>query len=195
MATYRDLQLSTLFPHPVIVRSVNASLAFEDPQHLARFSDEMLQVLQRSQPAHVVQEKPKPKDGVEEKSKPARYLFFAGWRLFHELRRRGLTKICAVVHEESPPNMEAWAVMAELGELSAAGSDDRYRTEAYRLLSTQKVLWPRIFSGDRPRTPATALERLCGISRAAAQRIANPAGTQSEPSLLEQILNETREQQ
>ncbi len=195
MATYRDLQLSTLFPHPVIVRSVNASLAFEDPQHLARFSDEMLQVLQRSQPAHVVQEKPKPKDGVEEKSKPARYLFFAGWRLFHELRRRGLTKICAVIHEESPPNIDAWAVMAELGELSAAGSDERYRTEAYHLLSTQKVLWPRIFSGDRPRTPATALERLCGISRAAAQRIANPADTQSEPSLLEQILNETREHQ
>lgn len=185
MTLYRDLQLSNLFPHPVIAESVNASLAFEDPQHLARFSDEMLEVLQRSQPAHVVQEK----------SQPARYLFFAGWRLFHELRRRGVTKICAVVHEESPPNMEAWAVMAELGVLSAAVSNERYRTEAYHLLSTQKVLWPRIFSGDRPRTPATALERLCGISRASAQRIANPADTQLEPSLLEQILNETREQQ
>jgi len=109
MTSYRDLQLSNLFPHPVIAESVNASLAFEDPQHLARFSDEMLEVLQRSQPTHVVQEK----------SQPARYLFFAGWRLFHELRRRGVTKICAVVHEESPPNMEAWAVMAELGVLSA----------------------------------------------------------------------------
>ncbi len=195
MTSYRDLQLSNLVPHPVIAELVNASLAFEDPQHLARFSDEMLEVLQRSQPAHVVQEKPKPEHDVQEKSQPARYLFFAGWRLFHELRRRGVTKICAVVYEEPPPNMEAWALMAELGVLSAGGSNERYRTEAYHLLSTQKVLWPRIFSGDRPRTPATALERLCGISRAAAQRIANPADTQLEPSLLEQILNETREQQ
>lgn len=185
MASYRELELRYLSPHPVIAESVNASVEFEDQQPLARFRDEMLVVLQQSQPAHVVQ--------VESES--AKYLFFAGWQLFHELRRRGITKICAVVHKTSPPDMEAWAVMAELGVLSSAGSDERYRTNAYHLLSTQKEIWRRVFSGDRPRTPATALERLCGISRSAAQRIAKPADTLSEPSLLEKILNETVEGQ
>tara|TARA_R110000868_G_scaffold166968_2_gene401288 strand:+ start:8177 stop:8641 length:465 start_codon:yes stop_codon:yes gene_type:complete len=154
-------------------------LEFDDQQHLAQFSDEMLEVLQRSQPAHVVQ--------VE--SEQATYLFFAGWHLFHEMRRRGITKVSAVVHKKSPPDMEVWAVMAELGVLSSAGRDERYRTKAYHLLSNQRALWPRIFSGDRPRTSATALERLCDISRSAAQRIAKPADNQSEPTLLEQILN------
>lgn len=178
MASYVELQLSYIYPHPAIAESVSASLAFDGPQLFEQFSDEMLRTLQQAQPAHVVR--------VE--SKHRKYQYFAGWHLFHELRRRGMTKIYAVVHNKSPPNIDAWAVMAELGVSSLACTNQRYRISAYHLLSTQKALWPKIFSGDRPRTSATALERLCGISRSAAQRISVQKPQPPKQSLLETML-------
>tara|TARA_B100000073_G_scaffold327456_1_gene313158 strand:- start:232 stop:747 length:516 start_codon:yes stop_codon:yes gene_type:complete len=168
----------------VIAASVNASFQFDGPQLFEQFSDEMLKTLQQAQPAHVVR--------VE--SEEMKYHYFAGWHLFHELRRRGMKTIYAVVHTKCPPDIETWAIMAELGISSLAGINERYRTSAYHLLSTHKAIWPNLFSGDRPRTPATALERLCGISRSAAQRIAAPKTPQPKQSVLEEMLTKSSEE-
>lgn len=178
MATYTKLKLSLLSPHPAIVSAVDFSLESDDPRWYQQFSDQMLKVLQEAQPTHVV--------GAE--SEHSKYHFFAGWQLFHELRRRGIDSIYAVIHKPPPPDIEEWAMLAELGVSGLAGNNKQSQASAYQLLSVHKALWPKIFSGEGPRTPATALELLCNISRSAAQRIATPATPRSEPSLLEKML-------
>ena len=182
MASYKKLQLSHLYPHSAIVSAVEASLELDDQMNLKQFSDDMLNTLQQLQPAHVVQAE----SGLLELKK---YHFFAGWHLFHELRRRGMTTIYAVVHQAPLADIEERAVMAELGMSSLVGINECYQASAFQLLRKHELLWPKIFSGDRPRTPATALESLCGISRSAAQRIAAPTTPPSKPSLLEEMLS------
>lgn len=178
MDMYVEIKLRNLYPHPAIVAAVDTSLVSDAPEWYQQFSDEMLQTLQQTQPAHVL------RDAQDAK----KYFFFAGWQLFHEFRRREIDSIYAVLHKLPPPNIEKWAVMAALGISGLAKVNEQYQASAFQLLSEHKNLWPTIFSGDRPRTPTTALERLCGISRAAAQRVATPPAPKPTPSLLEAML-------
>lgn len=186
MAIYKTLKLSSLYPHPVITQSVNDSLNVYGNDSFNELSDAMLEVLQQAHPVHVV---PAGSDKT--------YHFFAGWQLFHELRRRGRPNVYAVIHTTPPPNIEEWAVMAELALSSAALAKTHGPESAYPLLSRNKWLWEKAFSGSWPRTPVKALERLCGISRSAAQRIAAPETPDHEPSMLQELLgiNPKREQQ
>lgn len=186
MAIYKTLKLSSLYPHPVITQSVNDSLNVYGNDSFNELSDAMLEVLQQAHPVHVV---PAGSDKT--------YHFFAGWQLFHELRRRGRSNVYAVIHTTPPPNLEEWAVMAELVLSSPAVAKARHPESAFPLLSRSRGLWGKVFSGTSPRTPVKALERLCGISRSAAQRIAAPETPDHEPSMLQELLgmNPKREQQ
>ncbi len=184
MATYIRLRLCALSPHPVVAASVDESMKTYDTEYLDALSDEMLEVLQQAQPAHVVRA-----DNTEQTG----YLFFAGWQLFHELRRRGKSTVHAVIHTTPPPDLGEWAAMAELGLSSAAVAKARSPEGAYHLLSRNRGLWRKVFSDARPRTPATALERLCGISRSAAQRIASSEISAPQQSLLEKMLGRSHE--
>lgn len=177
MATYTRLKLSSLYPHPVITESVNDSLNIHE-NNFDGLSDEVLEILQQVQPAHVIP--------AESKKK---YLFFAGWQIFSELRRRGKSTVYAVIHTTPPPNLGEWSAIAELGLSSAALAKTHGPESAYPLLSRNRWLWEKAFIGNLPRTPTKALERLCGISRSAAQRISAPKTPDHEPSMLQKLLD------
>lgn len=178
MATYTRLRLSSLYPHPVITESVNDSLNIHEDDCFDELSDEVLEVLQQVRPAHVVPASSKKK-----------YMFFAGWQLFYELRRRGKSTVYAVIHTTPPPNLGEWSAIAELGLSSAALAKTHGPESAYPLLSRNRWLWEKAFIGNLPRTPTKALERLCGISRSAAQRISAPKTPDHEPSMLQKLLD------
>lgn len=179
MATYAKLKLSSLYPHTEVIESINESLDLYGHANFNALSDEMLEVLQQTQPVHV----------VPANSDQKTYLFFAGWQLLHELRHRDKSTAYAVIHTGPPPNLRDWVAMAELALSSAAVTYIQSPERANHLLSRNKRLWKKIFKDSSPRTSATALERLCGISRTKAQRISTPVTTATEPSLLQKILN------
>ncbi len=178
MAHYTELKLSQLSALPEIVPFVEASLALDTPEHYQELSDEMLLAIQASHPVQAVKVA-----GVRTK-----YQFFAGWQLLHELRRRRVEKVQVVVHKKYPPSIMDQAVMMELGALAMAAVNAQFQPYALQLLSEHSALWPKIFTGHRPQASATALQRLCNLTRATAQRVAAPKPRAVPQSALEKML-------
>jgi hypothetical protein len=79
-------------------------------------------------------------------------------------------------------------VMMELGALALGAVNAQFQPYALQLLSEHSSLWPKIFTGHRPQASATALQRLCRLTRATAQRVAAPTHHAVPPSALEKLL-------
>lgn len=178
MAHYIKLKLCQLSALPEIASLIEASLALDDSGLYQELSDEMLLAIQAFQPVQAVK--------VE--GERAQYHFFAGWQLLHELRRRKVEKVQVVVHKKYPPSIMDQAVMMELGALALGAVNAQFQPYALQLLSEHSSLWPKIFTGHRPQASATALQRLCRLTRATAQRVAAPTHHVVPPSALEKLL-------
>lgn len=178
MANYTELKLSQLSSLPEIVPLVEASLALDSPENYQKLSDEILLAIQALQPVQAVK--------VE--GEQTKYQFFAGWQLLHELRRRKVDKVQVVVHKKCPPFIMERAVMMELGVLALWSVNAKFQPYALQLLSEHSSLWPKIFTGHRPKTLATALQRLCNPKPATAQSVAAPTHHVVPPSALEKLL-------
>lgn len=178
MAHYIKLKLCQLSALPEIVPLVEASLALDSPENYQKLSDEMLLAIQALQPVQAVK--------VE--GERAQYHFFAGWQLLHELRRRKVEKVQVVVHKKCPPFIMERAVMMELGVLALGSVNAKFQPYALQLLSEHSSLWPKIFTGHRPQASVTALQRLCNLTPATAQRVAAPRLRAVPQSALEKML-------
>ncbi len=159
--TYTTVAIKNLTPHPDIGRILTKSIAAYESKNYSLFSDEMLLLMQKSMPIHVV------KTGANQ------LLFFAGWELLSELRSRNITTIWAVIHEEEPGEIELWALQNELSKASFIRGDIGQKHQYfYELLDEHKALWGKIFALPRPRKSLPALQRLCDLTRGYARKFA-----------------------
>lgn len=158
---YISVAIKNLAPHPTIGRILARTLASYEPEKQAIFSDEILLIMQKSAPVHVI------KTGSDQ------LLFFAGWELLGEFRRRNIEMVWAVIHEEEPGEIELWALQNELSKASFIRGDIGQKHQYfYELLDEHKALWGKIFALPRPRKSLPALQRLCDLTRGYARKFA-----------------------
>lgn len=178
---YISVAIKNLAPHPTIGRILARTLASYEPEKQAIFSDEILLIMQKSAPVHVI------KTGSDQ------LLFFAGWELLSELRRRNIETVWAVIHEKEPEKIELWALQNELRKAAfMSGEIGQKHQYFYDLLSSNKTLWSKIFTAPQPRTAVSALQKLCNLTRGYARKFNNKnqlSDEQANPlaSLLEEL--------
>ena len=178
---YISVAIKNLAPHPTIGRILARTLASYEPEKQAIFSDEILLIMQKSAPVHVI------KTGSDQ------LLFFAGWELLGEFRRRNIETVWAVIHEKEPEKIELWALQNELSKASFMSGDiGQKHRYFYDLLSSNKTLWSKIFTAPQPRTAVSALQRLCNLTRGYTRKFNNKnqlSDEQANPlaSLLEEL--------
>lgn len=157
--TYTSVAIKNLVPHSSIGEVLAKSLATYEPEDLSCFSDEVLLLMQKSTPLHVV------------KTDVNQLVFFAGWGFLSEFRRRNIETIWAVIHEKEPDKIEFWALQNELsGVVYIRGDIERRQQYYYDLLNSNKTLWSKIFTAPRPRTAISALQKLCNLTRGQARK-------------------------
>ena len=156
---YTSVAIKNLEPHPAIGRILTSSLASYEPENHSVFSDEMLLLMQKSMPIHVL------------KKCANQLLFFTGWELLSELRRRNITTVWAVIHETEPDEIELWALQNELSKAYFISGDiGRKHQYFYDLLHDHKTRWGKIFTDPKPRTAVSALQRICNLTRGYARK-------------------------
>ena len=156
---YISVAIKNLAPHPAIARILAMALAPYERENYSHFSDEMLLLMQKSMPLHVV------KTDVNQLS------FFAGWELLSEFRLRNIETVWAVIHEKEPEKIELWALQNELSKASFMSGDIGQKHQYfYDLLSSNKTLWSKIFTAPQPRTAVSALQKLCNLTRGYARK-------------------------
>lgn len=156
---YSSVAIKNLVPHSSIGQILAKSLSTYEPENLSCFSDEILLLMQKSMPLHVV------KTDVNHLS------FFAGWGLLSEFRRRNITTAWAVIHEKEPDKIELWALQNELSKAAyIRGDTEKKQQYFYDLLNSNKTLWSKVFTVPRPRTAVSALQKLCNLTRGYARK-------------------------
>ncbi|MFT0212214.1 hypothetical protein VQ643_06310 [Pseudomonas sp. F1_0610] len=183
--TYASVAIKNLAPHPGIGQILTRSLADYKQENFAFFSDEMLLIMQKSMPAHAV------------KTDTNQLLFFAGWELLSELRRRNIATAQVVIHKKVPDQIELWALQSQLSKAIYIRGNLSSRHECfYDLLNKNKPLWRRIFSTPKPRTTVAALQRLCNVGRGYARGVKERhASDESTVSPLELLLSSSDKQE
>lgn len=81
---YTSVAIKNLVSHPAAGRILTRALASYEPENYSHFSDEILLIMQKSVPVHVI------------KTSSDQLLFFAGWELLSEFRRRNIETVWAV---------------------------------------------------------------------------------------------------
>ncbi|MDY0191764.1 MAG: hypothetical protein RBR22_13645 [Desulfuromonas sp.] len=156
---YTSIAIKNLAPHPAIGRILARALASYEPENQSPFNDEILLMMQKSVPVHVI------KTGTDQ------LLFFAGWELLSEFRRRNITTAWAVIHEKEPDKIELWALQNELSKAAyIRGDTEKKQQYFYDLLNSNKTLWSKVFTVPRPRTAVSALQKLCNLTRGYARK-------------------------
>ncbi len=167
--TYSSVSIQNLAPHPAIGQILARTLASYEPEHQSIFSDETLLIMQKSAPVHVI------KTGSD------RLLFFAGWELLSEFRRRNIETAWAVIHEKEPEKIELWALQNELSKASFTSGDIGQRHQYfYDLLDDNKILLNKVFADPKPRTAVSALQRICNLTRGYARKFSKKNQLSSE---------------
>ena len=178
---YISAAIKNLAPHPAIGRILARTLASYEPEKQAIFSDEILLIMQKSVPAHVI------KTGSDQ------LLFFAGWELLSEFRRRNSETVWAVIHEQEPDKIELWALQNELSKAAfMSGEIGQKHQYFYDLLNSNKPHWRKIFTDPKPRTVVSALQKLCSLTRGYARKFSKKNQLNNEKanplaSLLEEL--------
>ncbi len=108
---YISVAIKNLVSHPAAGRILTRALASYEPENYSHFSDEILLIMQKSVPVHVI------------KTSSDQLLFFAGWELLSEFRRRNIETVWAVIHEKEPEKIELWALQNELSKASFMSGD------------------------------------------------------------------------
>lgn len=156
---YSSVAIKNLVPHSSIGQILAKSLSTYEPENLSCFSDEILLLMQKSMPLHVV------KTDVNHLS------FFAGWKLLSEFRRRNIETVWAVIHDQKPDEIVLWALQYELSKsIYTHNEDSQKHRHFYELLDLNKPLWRRIFTDPKPRTAVSALQKLCNLTRGYARK-------------------------
>lgn len=183
--TYTTVAIKNLTPHPDIGRILTKSIAAYAPENYSLFSDEMLLLMQKSMPIHVVRTAPK------------ELLFFSGWELLSELRSRNIATAWAVIHDQKPDEIVLWALQYELSKsIYTHNEDSQKHRHFYELLDLNKPLWRRIFTDPKPRTAVSALQRLCNLTRGYARKFDNKQPSKKPViSPLELLLADPTDQQ
>lgn len=156
---YTSVFLKDLKPHPKISRILTRSRASFEHENYSFLTDEMLLLMQKSTPLHVVE------------TDKNQLLFFAGWQFINEFQQREIKKIVAVIHKKEPDQIVLWALQNELGNASFIRGDIEKKQQAYYdLLDDNKSLWSRIFTAPTPKTTVSALQKLCNLTRGSARK-------------------------
>lgn len=156
---YSSVAIKNLVPHSSIGQILAKSLSTYEPENLSCLSDEILLLMQKSMPLHVV------KTDVNHLS------FFAGWKLLSEFRRRNIETVWAVIHDQKPDEIVLWALQYELSKsIYTHNEDSQKHRHFYELLDLNKPLWRRIFTDPKPRTAVSALQKLCNLTRGYARK-------------------------
>lgn len=176
--------LKDLKPHPKISRIVTQSHASCQLENYSILTDEMLLLMQKSTPLHVV------------KTDTNQLLFFTGWQFINEFQRREITKIVVLIHKEEPEQILLWALQNELGNASFIRGDiDQKKQVFYDLLDENKPLWNRIFTAPAPKTTVSALQKLCNLTRSYARKFnkKNDQQKDEQESPLARLLEEFKQ--